>query len=188
MSYFRFATPAYPEEDVKPMREELEAVGAKSLRTPQDVDAALTNQSGTTLVIINSVCGCAAGGARPGVSAALQNAVIPDQITTVFAGVDKEATARARQHITNYPPSSPSIALFKDGKPVYMMERHMIEGKTPAQIAEDLAAAFDKHCTKPGPSIPAEAFEKLQFVQVCGTQLAAKAKKLAMAARAQQQQ
>jgi putative YphP/YqiW family bacilliredoxin len=181
MSLFRFAQPGYPEEDVKPMREELEAVGARSLRTPQDVDEVLSRPTGTTLVIVNSVCGCAAGGARPGVSAALQNKLIPDSITSVFAGVDREATARARQYITEYAPSSPSIALFKDGKVVYMMERHMIEGRMPDQIAEDLAKAFDKHCGRSGPSIPADKFEKLQFVQVCGSQLAAKAKKLAAA-------
>jgi putative YphP/YqiW family bacilliredoxin len=176
MSLFRFAQPGYPEEDVKPMREELEVVGAKSLRTAAEVDAVLANHKGTALLIINSVCGCAAGGARPGVSAALQNKTIPDAIYTVFAGVDREATARARDYITNFPPSSPSMALFKDGKVVYMMERHMIEGRTPDQIAEELASQFDKHCTAQGPSIPASQFENLRFVQVCGSQLAAKAR------------
>ena len=179
MSIFRFAQPGYPEEDVRPMREELEAVGAKSLRTVEDVDATLANHKGTTLVIVNSVCGCAAGGARPGVSAALQNAIIPDAITTVFAGVDRDATARVRQYITNYPASSPSIALFKDGEVVYMMERQGIEGKGPDQIAEELAGAFNQYCSKPGPSIPSEDFANLRFVQVCGSQLAAKAKRLA---------
>ena len=182
MSMFRFANPGYPEDDVKPMRDELEVVGAHSLRSVQDVGNVLGGGKGTTLVVVNSVCGCAAGGARPGVSAALQNRMIPDQITTVFAGVDREATARARQYITNFPASSPSIALFKDGEVVYMMERHMIEGKGPDQIAGELAAQFDKHCAKTGPSIPAEQFENLQFVQVCGSQLAAKAKALAKAA------
>lgn len=181
MSLFRFANPGYPEEDVKPMREELEAVGARSLRSAQDVDSVLGQSAGTVLVIVNSVCGCAAGGARPGVSAALQNRVIPDQVTTVFAGVDREATARARDYITTHPPSSPSIALFKDGKVVYMMERQMIEGKMPDQIAAELAAAFDRFCTRQGPSIPAEKFENLQFVQVCGSQLAEKARRLAAA-------
>lgn len=181
MSMFRFANPGYPEEDVKPMREELEAVGAKSLRTPDDVDAVLKNSKGTVLVVVNSVCGCAAGGARPGVSAALQNKVIPDAITTVFAGVDREATQQARSYITEYAPSSPSVALFKDGKVVYMLERQSVEGRTPDQIAGDLAAAFDTHCSKPGPSIPPEKFENLRFVQVCGSSLAAKARKLAMA-------
>lgn len=179
MSLFRFATPAYPEEDVKPMREELEAVGARSLRSVQDVDSVLADAKGTTLVVVNSVCGCAAGGARPGVSAALQNSVIPDQITTVFAGVDREATARARQYITNYPASSPSVALFKDGEVVYMLERQGIEGFGPDEIAEKLADAFNQHCTKSGPSISPEKFSQLSFVQVCGSKLAAKARKLA---------
>ncbi|MBI1293161.1 BrxA/BrxB family bacilliredoxin [bacterium] len=179
MSMFRFAQPAYPEEDVRPMREELEAVGAKSLRTVEDVDAVLANHKGTTLLVVNSVCGCAAGGARPGVSAALQNKLIPDSITTVFAGVDRDATARARQYITNYPASSPSVALFKDGEVVFMLERQGIEGKGPDQIAEELANAFNEHCQKSGPSIPADQFANLRFVQVCGSQLAAKAKRLA---------
>ncbi|CAN5359249.1 hypothetical protein BH09SUM1_BH09SUM1_31560 [soil metagenome] len=176
MSIFRFAQPGYPEEDIKPMRDELETVGATSLRTVESVDAALAEQKGTTLVIVNSVFGCAAGSARPGVSAALQNRLIPDAITTVFAGVDKDAVARARQYITNYAPSSPAIALFKDGEVVFMMERTGIEGKTPDQIAEELAQQFDKHCKRTGPSIPPEKFENLQFVQVCGSQLAAKAR------------
>lgn len=184
MSIFRFANPGYPEEDVKPMRDELEAVGAQSLRTPQDVDSVLGQEKGTVLVVVNSVCGCAAGGARPGVSAALQNRVIPDKITTVFAGVDREATARARQYITDFPPSSPSVALFKDGQVVFMLERGNIEGRTPDQIAQDLANAFDKHCSRTGPSIPTDKFEQLQFVQVCGSQLAAKARRLAQGAGA----
>lgn len=176
MSIFRFAQPGYPEEDVKPMREELEAVGAVSLRTVEDVEKHFSGQQGTALLIVNSVCGCAAGGARPGVSAALQNKVIPDAIYTVFAGVDREATTKAREYITEFPPSSPSIALFKDGKVVYMMERLQIEGKMPDQIAEELADAFDGHCEKAGPSIPPEQFQNLRFVQVCGSALAAKAK------------
>lgn len=176
MSIFRFAQPAYPEEDIKPMREELEAVGARSLRSVEDVENHLAKAGGTALLVINSVCGCAAGGARPGVSAALQNKVIPDQIFTVFAGVDREATAAARELITGYAPSSPSIALFKDGKVVFMLERLGIEGKMPDQIAEEIAAAFDAHCTTEGPSIPPEQFDKLTFVQVCGSALAAKAR------------
>lgn len=179
MSLFQFAQPGYPEEDIKPMRDELEAVGARSLTTPQEVDALLGGKSGTTLVVVNSVCGCAAGGARPGVGAALQNTTIPDNITTVFAGVDRDATARAREYMTGMPPSSPSVALFKDGELVYMMERAQIEGRTPGQIAGDLAEAFDKHCTATGPSISPEDFSKLEFVQVCGSELAAKAKRLA---------
>ncbi len=179
MSLFRFAQPAYPEEDVRPMREELEAAGAVSLRTPEEVDKALSGQSGTALVVVNSVCGCAAGGARPGAVAALQNRTIPARIYTVFAGVDREATARAREYMDGYAPSSPSIALFKDGKVVFMMERHHIEGSYPDQIAGTLAAQFDAHCEAEGPSIPPEEFESLQFVQMCGSELAAKARRLA---------
>jgi bacilliredoxin len=179
MSIFSFAKPIYPEEDIQPMRQELEVVGATSLRTPDEVDQALAKMKGTTLVVVNSVCGCAAGGARPGVSAALQNSLIPHAIYTVFAGVDREATTRARQYITGFQPSSPSIALFKDGEVVYMMERQNIEGHSPDQIAGFLAQVFNEFCAKEGPSIPAEKFESLRFVQACGTQLAAKAKQLA---------
>jgi putative YphP/YqiW family bacilliredoxin len=136
----------YPEEIVKPCREELTAVGIKELQTPEEVDAVIKDQSGTTLVVVNSVCGCAAGGARPGVLLALQHANTPDNLTTVFAGVDGDAVERARSYITGYPPSSPSIALFKDGQLVFMMERHNIEGYHPEQIAEKLTAAFDAHC------------------------------------------
>ena len=179
MSLFQFAQPGYPEEDVRPMREELEAVGAKSLRSPEDVDAELKDQKGTLLLVVNSVCGCAAGGARPGVAAALQNAKIPDNIATVFAGVDREATSRARSYITNFPPSSPSVALFKDGEVVHMLERHQIEGRTPDEIAAELANVFSQRCENTGPSISTEQFQNLEFVQVCGSELAAKAKKLA---------
>jgi putative YphP/YqiW family bacilliredoxin len=136
----------YPEEIVKPCREELTSVGVKELKTPDEVDAAIKNQPGTTLVVVNSVCGCAAGGARPAVRMALEHTAKPDQLTTVFAGVDREAVERARSYMPGYPPSSPSVALFKDGELVFMMERHDIEGYHPLQIAESLKAAFDKHC------------------------------------------
>jgi putative YphP/YqiW family bacilliredoxin len=118
----------------------------KELQTPEEVDAAIKDQSGSTLVVVNSVCGCAAGGARPGVILALQHANTPDNLTTVFAGVDGAAVDQARSYIAGYPPSSPAIALFKDGKLVFMMERHNIEGYHPQQIAEKLTAAFDAHC------------------------------------------
>lgn len=183
MSVFRYAQPGYPEEDIRPMREEVEVLGVKSLRTAADVDAALANQKGTALVFVNSVCGCAAGGARPGIAAALQNAAIPDALYTVFAGVDREATQRARDFIKGFAPSSPSAALFKDGQVVFMLERHMVEGHMPEEIAATLIAAFNKHCSAAGPSIPAEKFGSLRFVQVCGSQLAEKAKKLAAAGR-----
>jgi putative YphP/YqiW family bacilliredoxin len=138
----------YPEEIVKPCREELTSIGVKELKTATDVDAAIKNQSGTTLVVVNSVCGCAAGGARPGVRLALQHTNTPDHLATVFAGVDRDAVEQARSHMAGYPPSSPSVALFKDGQLVYMMERHDIEGYHPDQIAQRLKAAFDTHCTE----------------------------------------
>lgn len=137
----------YPEEIVKPCREELTTIGVEELRTPEQVDAAVKSRPGTTLVVVNSVCGCAAGGARPGVRLALQHANAPDHVTTVFAGVDVTAVARARAYMTGYPPSSPAVALFKDGRLVYMMERHDIEGFRPDQIAKKLTMAFDAHCT-----------------------------------------
>lgn len=136
----------YPEELVKPCREELTSIGVNELKTSDEVDAAIKTQSGTTLVVVNSVCGCAAGGARPGVRIALEHSTRPDRVTSVFAGVDAEAVARARSYMVGYSPSSPSVALFKDGDLVFMMERHDIEGYHPQQIAENLKAAFDKHC------------------------------------------
>ena len=138
----------YPEEIVRPCREELTSIGVSELLTENDVDTVLGDKTGTTLVVVNSVCGCAAGGARPAVRLALQNPILPDRLTTVFAGVDSEATDRARSYMVGYPSSSPSVALFKDGQIVYMMERHMIEGHTPEQIAENLKAAFEEHCAK----------------------------------------
>ncbi len=136
----------YPEFMIAPMREELTRFGVRELKTAGDVDEAVTRTPGTTMVVVNSVCGCAAGRARPGVALALQHAVKPDHVTTVFAGADVEATAQARSYFTGYPPSSPSIALLKDGKLIYMMERHEIENQEAGTIAAQLTAAFDKHC------------------------------------------
>ena len=138
----------YPEFMTAPMREELTRFGVRELRTAAEVDQAITDTSGTTMVVVNSVCGCAAGKARPGVALALQHALKPDQVTTVFAGADVEATGRARSYFTGYPPSSPSIALLKDGKLLYMMERHQIENQEADAIAAQLTAAFEKHCAK----------------------------------------
>ena len=135
----------YPAELVKPMREDLTKVGFEELHTPEDVDAAL-DKEGTTLVVVNSVCGCAAANARPGARLSLQNAKRPDHIVTVFAGVDKEAVDRARQHMVPFPPSSPSMALFKDGELVHMLERHHIEGRPAELIAENLVDAYNTHC------------------------------------------
>jgi len=135
----------YPEHFLAPMREELDRVGFEQLKTPEAVDAAM-QQSGTTMLVVNSVCGCAAGKARPGIAMALRGQVRPDHLGTVFAGGDLEATARAREHFKPYPPSSPSVALIKDGKVVYMMERREIEMTPPDMIAERLQAAFKQHC------------------------------------------
>jgi len=131
---------------VQPMREELTSIGVKELRTVDEVDEAM-KQQGTSLVVVNSVCGCAAGGARPGIALALQHEVLPDNVFTVFAGQDVEATQRMRDYFTDQVPSSPSIALFQDGQLVAFMHRHHIEGSMPEQIAQALTGAFDKICS-----------------------------------------
>ncbi len=136
----------YPAELVAPMKGELTNVGFKQLETAQDVDAALSSTEGTTLLVFNSVCGCAAGAARPGVKLALQNAKLPTQLVTAFAGVDKEAVNKAREFTLPYPPSSPSMALFKDGKLVHFIERHQIEGNNAQTIADHLKKVFDVYC------------------------------------------
>jgi bacilliredoxin len=136
----------YPEFFVEPMRQELTQLGIEELRTPADVDAAVTNKSGTLMVVVNSVCGCAAGKARPGIALALRHATKPDRIATVFAGADVEATERARGYFTGYPPSSPSIALFQNGTLVYMLERRNIENRDAYSIAMELTQAFDRFC------------------------------------------
>ena len=138
--------PMYDERFVTPMREELTRLGVQELRTPDEVDAKLKDAKGTTLVVVNSICGCAARMARPAVAMALQNDAKPDQLTTVFAGQDADATNRARGYFTGYPPSSPQIALMKDGEVVFMLERWQIEGRPANAIAEDLISAFDEHC------------------------------------------
>lgn len=142
----------YPEFLIAPMREELTRLGVRELRTAADVDEALTRTKGSVMVVVNSVCGCAAGKARPGVALALRHAVRPDHVTTVFAGADVDATARARSYFTGYQPSSPSIALVKDGRLIYMMERRDIENQTAEAIAVQLTAAFEKHCAPVGAS------------------------------------
>ncbi|KAA3617911.1 MAG: BrxA/BrxB family bacilliredoxin [Calditrichaeota bacterium] len=136
----------YPEELVAPMREELTSSGFDELKTVEDVDKMLADHQGTSLVVINSVCGCAAGNARPGVRMAVNNEVLPDKLTTVFAGVDREATEKVRSYLLGYPPSSPSMALFKDGQVVHFIPRMSIEGHMPEQIAESLKDAFNAHC------------------------------------------
>ena len=136
----------YPEVFVQPMREELTRVGFRELRSPAEVDALLANQRGTALVVVNSICGCAAGRARPAVAQALEHQPRPDTLATVFAGQDTDATAQARSYFTGYPPSSPSIALLRDGKLVFMLERKDIEGHDPQEIAGNLVRAFDRFC------------------------------------------
>ena len=129
------------------MRQELVALGIEEMRTPEEVDARLGDATGTVLVVVNSMCGCAARNARPAVGMALQNAPVrPERLTTVFAGQDGAATARAREYFEGWPPSSPSIGLLKNGKPVFMLERHRIEGRSAEMIAEDLVAAFEEYC------------------------------------------
>ena len=135
----------YPEPFIAPMRAELTRLGFDELRSPESVDEAV-KQAGTTMIVVNSVCGCAAGKARPGIALALNHSVTPDVSATVFAGADTAATDRARQYFTGYPPSSPSVGILKGGKLVYMMERHQIESRSAEAIANDLVAAFDKHC------------------------------------------
>jgi putative YphP/YqiW family bacilliredoxin len=136
----------YPEELVTPMREELTSLGVQELRTAEDVDAMLGEQKGTVLLVVNSICGCGAANARPAVKIALQHNVKPERISTVFAGQDARAVKRAREYISGYPPSSPSMALFKDGKLVHMVQRSEIEGFSPESIAANLTDAFDRFC------------------------------------------
>ncbi|WP_308638329.1 BrxA/BrxB family bacilliredoxin [Paenibacillus silvisoli] len=131
---------------VQPMRDDLTRIGIEELRTPEEVEAKLPNMKGTALVVVNSVCGCAAGQCRPGVAQALQHDVTPDHLYTVFAGQDKEATAKAREYFAPYPPSSPSIAVMKDGELVHFIERHQIENRSAADIAADLTSAFERFC------------------------------------------
>jgi putative YphP/YqiW family bacilliredoxin len=137
----------YPELMVRPMREDLTRIGVEELKTVEAVDAAMANQQGTALVFVNSVCGCAAGAARPGLGMALtQPGPKPDKVYTVFAGQDLDATARARSYFGEYQPSSPSVALLKDGEVVAFVHRHQIEGRGPDQIAQQLIGAFEAHC------------------------------------------
>ena len=140
----------YSEILIKPMREDLTRIGIEETRSPEQVEEAINNTKGTLLVVVNSVCGCAAGKARPGIAMALRNEAKPDRTITVFAGADIEATARAREHFAPYPPSSPQIGLFKDGRLVFMLERHQIENRFAEQIAQELTQAFDRYCAPAG--------------------------------------
>lgn len=141
----------YPEQFIAPMRDELTRLGVRELRNARDVDAAVATK-GTVMIVVNSVCGCAAGKARPGIAVALQHARRPDLVGTVFAGADIEATERARELFAPYPPSSPSVALMRDGQLVYMLQRRDIENRNAAGIAEQLTAAFDQYCQELTPA------------------------------------
>jgi putative YphP/YqiW family bacilliredoxin len=136
----------YPEIMIKPMREDLTRLGVQELRSADAVDETVANTEGTLMVIVNSICGCAAGKARPGVALALQHEVKPNKVATVFAGADIEATERARSYFKGYGPSSPSIAILKNGELLYMLERYQIEGRDATQIAGELTKAFDEYC------------------------------------------
>lgn len=164
--------PMYDPDAVQPMRDELVAVGFTELLKPEDVDKAINvKDDKITLVMINSVCGCAAGSARPGVSLALQHSVIPDKLYTVFAGMERDAVDKARSYITNFPPSSPSIAVFKNGELIYFMQRYDIEGRNKAEIAETLKEVFDEVCTRKGPSVSPEDFAKIEHAIMCGSKI-----------------
>lgn len=163
--------PMYDPEQVRPMWEELANVGVRPLTTSGEVDSVLSRQEGTVLCVVNSVCGCAAGGARPGVTLALQNDIIPDELVTVFAGMDQEAVASARGYMTNVAPSSPCIALFKEGKPIHVLERRHIERMSAMDIANNLRAVFAETCSRKGPSVPEDVFEQNEHVDVCGSSL-----------------
>jgi len=162
--------PIYDPKAVEPLWQELAAVGVEPLTTPEQVDEVVT-KSGTTLVIVNSVCGCAAGQARPGVMLALQNAIIPDRSVTVFAGVDRDAVERARSHMSAYPPSSPSIGLFKDGKQVFMLQRTDLQRMNEPQVAEALSKAFEAHCARKGPSVAPEIYKQIRPYEGCGSKI-----------------
>lgn len=160
----------YPPEAIQPMRDELSAVGFEHLVTPEDVDRAVQGTKGTVFCMINSICGCAAGSARPAIAMALQNKKIPDKMVTVFAGMERDAVDRVRQlHAKHAAPSSPSMCLFKDGKLAVMVQRSDIETRSPQELAQMLVAVFDAHCTRTGPSISPEKFAMLNYVQSCGS-------------------
>lgn len=164
--------PTYDPNAVAPLRAQLHDVGFTDLFTPEEVDEAVVSP-GTTLLVVNSVCGCSAGSARPGVGAALQNVRIPDRMVALFAGQEKTAVNHLREmHLSDLSPSSPNIVLFQDGKRVLALERRHIQEMDADEIAEVLVRAFDEHCASPGPSIPTEEYEKLEFARSCGSKIA----------------
>lgn len=167
----RINAPTYDPEAVQPMRNEMLANGFEELLTPEYVDKVL-NRKGTTLLFINSVCGCSAGSARPGTNLALQHSTIPDHLVTLFAGQEKEAVEYLRQkHLFNFMPSLPFVALFKDGRASYALQRFEIEGAYPSEIAKRLKLEFDQNCSKKGPSISPEEFKKAEKFRTCGSKI-----------------
>lgn len=164
--------PMYDQGAVQFMRDELVAVGFKELLTPENVDQAINvRDDKIILVMINSVCGCAAGSARPGVSLALQNNIIPDELYTGFAGQERDAVDRIRHYIKGFPPSSPSIALFKNGELIHFVQRLNIEGHSAEQIATDLKKVFNETCSSKGPSITPEQFAQVMHAKACGSKI-----------------
>jgi putative YphP/YqiW family bacilliredoxin len=163
--------PMYDPQAVQPMRDELTFVGFEELQTPEAVDAAVRETEGVLFVVVNSVCGCAAGSARPAATLALQHTVIPDRMVTVFAGQERDATDRMRSYFTGIAPSSPSMAILRGGKLEFMLQRHDIEGRTAEEIASDLRQMFDVLCSRPGPSISAEKYADLEHARTCGSRI-----------------
>jgi putative YphP/YqiW family bacilliredoxin len=165
--------PIYDPEAVQPMRDELVYCGFEELTTPDKVEDVLSGKNDeTVLVMINSVCGCAAGSARPGVTQSLQHHTIPDRFTTVFAGMDRDSVDYLREkYLPEFPPSSPAIALFKNGKVLEILHRHHIEGRQPEQISSFLTAIFDEHTKRKGPSISKEKYDKLVHARMCGSKI-----------------
>ena len=163
--------PSYDPIAVEPMRQELREVGFNDLLSAEAVDRELDNPEGTVLVVLNSVCGCAAGNARPGVALALQNARVPDRLCALFAGMEKAAVARFRERMEPMPPSSPCMVLLKKGEPVAILHRMDIEDRSAEQVAGMLVQAFNENCEGVGPTIPAEAFEQLSYIRRCGSKV-----------------
>ena len=164
--------PMYDQGAVQPMRDELIAVGFEELLNPESVEKVIeANDDKTALVFINSVCGCAAGSARPAISLALQHSIIPDKLYTVFAGQEREAVDKVRRLVISYPPSSPSIALFKNGELLHFVPRSNIEGYSAGQIAENLITIFDQYCSTKGPSITPEQFAQVEYAKSCGSKI-----------------
>lgn len=171
MQNINIKPPIYDPEAVQPMRDELTYVGFQELTTPEKVEEVFSlNDDKITLLMINSVCGCAAGSARPGVTHSVMYDKIPDRLVTVFAGQDRDATDYVREkYLSNIPPSSPFVAMFKNGEPLVVVPRHHIEGRTPQELAEALMQAYDEHCTKEGPAISEDAYGKLVHARACGS-------------------